>query len=279
MAKTGTLFIVSTPIGNLDDITHRAIKVLNDVDLIAAEDTRHSQKLLQHWGVSTRMTAVHDHNEKLISDRLIEQLKGGMNIALISDAGTPLISDPGYNLVNRCTEQGVTVVPIPGVCAAIAALSASGLPTDQFLFHGFLPVKQMAKHSVLERLNSETATTVFYESPRRIVDTVEAIIEVLGAQRKITIAKEITKAFETFYSATAAQALAWLLEDANHQRGEFVLMVAGAPKHDTEMPAESLQLLKTLLAELPLKKAAAITASHYGLKKNALYQYGLSLNE
>ncbi|MFA3792189.1 16S rRNA (cytidine(1402)-2'-O)-methyltransferase [Aliiglaciecola sp. SL4] len=279
MAKTGTLFIVSTPIGNLDDITHRAIKILNEVDLIAAEDTRHSQKLLQHWGVNTRMTAVHDHNEKQISDRLIDQLKGGMDIALISDAGTPLISDPGYNLVNRCTEKEVTVVPVPGVCAAIAALSASGLPTDQFLFYGFLPVKQVAKHSVLERLNNETATTVFYESPRRIADTVKAIIEVLGEERKITIAKEITKAFETFYSASAVEVLAWLLDDANHQRGEFVLMVAGAPKNDTEMPPESLQLLKTLIAELPLKKAAAITASHYGLKKNALYQYGLTLNE
>ncbi|GAA6183475.1 MULTISPECIES: 16S rRNA (cytidine(1402)-2'-O)-methyltransferase [Aliiglaciecola] len=279
MVKTGTLFIVSTPIGNLDDITHRAIKVLNEVDLIAAEDTRHSQKLLQHWGVKTRMTAVHDHNEKQISNRLIEQLKEGLNVALISDAGTPLISDPGYNLVNRCREQEVTVVPIPGVCAAIAALSASGLPTDQFLFYGFLPVKQVAKHSVLERLNSETATTVFYESPRRIADTVKAIIEVLGEDRKLSIAKEITKTFETFYSASAVEVLAWLLEDANHQRGEFVLMVAGAPKNDNELPAESLQLLKILLQDLPLKKAAALTAQHFGVKKNALYQYGLTLNE
>ncbi|GAC15621.1 16S rRNA (cytidine(1402)-2'-O)-methyltransferase [Aliiglaciecola lipolytica] len=279
MVKTGTLFIVSTPIGNLDDITHRAIKVLNEVDLIAAEDTRHSQKLLQHWGVSTRMTAVHDHNEKQIADRLIEQLKNGLNVALISDAGTPLISDPGYNLVNRCREHQVPVVPIPGVCAAIAALSASGLPTDQFLFIGFLPVKQVAKHTLLERLNAETATTVFYESPRRIADTVKAIVEVLGEQRRISIGKEITKTFETFYAGTAAEVLAWLLEDANHQRGEFVLMVAGAPENDSELPPESLILLKTLMQELPLKKAAAITAQHYGLKKNALYQLGLTLND
>ncbi|WJG08697.1 16S rRNA (cytidine(1402)-2'-O)-methyltransferase [Aliiglaciecola sp. LCG003] len=279
MTETGTLFIVATPIGHLDDITLRAISILNQVDIVAAEDTRHSQKLLQHYDIKTRMTSLHDHNESQRAKQLIEHLLKGSNVALISDAGTPLISDPGYSLVNQCRQAGVTVVPVPGACAAIAAMSASGMATDQFRFNGFLPVKQMAKQQTLGLLKAEIATTVFYESPRRIVNTLEAIIAVLGPERKVVIAKEITKAFETFYADTAENALAWLLDDPNHQRGEFVLMVAGVKIDGEDLPQEALSLLESLIKELPLKKAAAITAEHYGLKKNALYQYGLSLND
>ena len=279
MAETGTLYIVATPIGNLDDITHRAIKLLKEVDLIAAEDTRHSQKLLQHWEIATRMTSLHDHNEGQRAVQLIAQMQSGMSIALISDAGTPLISDPGYSLVNQCRAAGITVIPIPGACAAITALCASGMPTDQFRFNGFLPVKLVAKQTILEKLKAETATTVFYESPRRVVATLEAIIEVLGENRKVSLAKELTKTFETFYHNTAEGVLNWLKEDPNHQRGEFVIIIEGVQIVTSDLPLESLSLLKMLMAELPLKKAAAITANHYGVKKNALYQYGLTLHE
>lgn len=279
MVETGTLFIVATPIGNLDDITHRAIKTLSEVDLIAAEDTRHSQRLLQHWEISTRLISLHDHNEQQRAIKLIEKLKSGLNIALISDAGTPLISDPGYSFVNQCRQADLDVVPLPGACAAIAALCASGLPTDQFRFNGFLPVKQVAKHTALETLQNEVATTVFYESPRRVVNTLSAIVEVLGADRRVCLAKELTKTFETFYQETAENVLAWLQKDDNHQRGEFVIMIQGKAKDHNDLPPESLALLTSLLPELPLKKAAAITAQHYGLKKNALYQYGLTLND
>jgi 16S rRNA (cytidine1402-2'-O)-methyltransferase len=279
VAETGTLYIVATPIGNLDDITHRAIKLLKEVDLIAAEDTRHSQKLLQHWEIATRMTSLHDHNEGQRAVQLIAQMQSGMSIALISDAGTPLISDPGYSLVNQCRAAGITVIPIPGACAAITALCASGMPTDQFRFNGFLPVKLVAKQTILEKLKAETATTVFYESPRRVVATLEAIIEVLGENRKVSLAKELTKTFETFYHNTAEGVLNWLKEDPNHQRGEFVIIIEGVQIDTSDLPLESLSLLKMLMAELPLKKAAAITANHYGVKKNALYQYGLTLHE
>ena len=243
MTETGTLFIVATPIGHLDDITLRAISILNQVDIVAAEDTRHSQKLLQHYDIKTRMTSLHDHNESQRAKQLIEHLLKGSNVALISDAGTPLISDPGYSLVNQCRQ--------------------AGMATDQFRFNGFLPVKQMAKQQALALLKAEIATSVFYESPRRIVNTLEAVIAVLGPERKVVIAKEITKAFETFYADTAENALAWLLDDPNHQRGEFVLMVAGVKIDGEDLPQEALSLLESLIKELPLKKAAAITAEHY----------------
>lgn len=278
MAETGILYIVPTPIGNLADMTLRAIDVLKQVDLIAAEDTRHSQKLLQHYNISTRLVSLHDHNEHKRAKQLIEKLAEKQNIALISDAGTPLISDPGYSLVNQCREQGFKVVPLPGACAAITALSASGLATDQFTFYGFLPVKQQAKQHVLGKIEQQVATSVFYESPRRIVDTLENIVAVLGASRQVVLAKELSKTFETFYSDTAQNVLAWLNADTNHQRGEFVLMIKGVKMDEQAMPEEAVALLKVLAEHLPLKKAAAATAQHYGLKKNALYQLGLDLD-
>jgi 16S rRNA (cytidine1402-2'-O)-methyltransferase len=279
MSVNGKLFIVPTPIGNLEDITHRALRILAEVELIAAEDTRHSQKLLQHYDITTRMVSLHDHNEDQRAKQLIEKMKLGQDLALISDAGTPLISDPGYGLVNQCRVAGLDVIPLPGACAATTALCAAGLPTDRFIFEGFLPTKAVAKSQALESLQRESATCVFYESPRRIEDALKAIVEVLGEERPVVIAKELTKTFETFYSGSAVQCLSWLQADANHQRGEFVLMIGGHKHDDTAVSGEALKLLKSLMKELPLKKAAAITAEQFGLKKNALYQLGLSLNE
>jgi 16S rRNA (cytidine1402-2'-O)-methyltransferase len=277
LTESGTLFIVATPIGNLEDITHRALRILAEVDLIAAEDTRHSQRLLQHYDISTRLTSLHDHNESQRAKQLIEKLKLGENIALISDAGTPLISDPGYGLVSQCREVGVKVVPLPGPCAAITALCAAGLATDRFKFEGFLPVKAVAKQQALQRLLTETSTSVYYESPRRVADTVRQIVAELGEDRQMVVAKELTKTFETFYSGSAQACLIWLEADTNHQRGEFVLMIAGEKQDQTEVSADALNLLKLLMKELPLKKAAAVTAEQYNLKKNHLYQLGLEL--
>lgn len=277
MNEIGTLFIVPTPIGNLADITHRALLVLKEVDLIAAEDTRHSQKLMQHYAIGTRLISLHDHNESQRAKQLIDKLKLGENIALISDAGTPLISDPGYGLVSQCREAGLNVIPLPGPCAAITALSGAGLATDKFRFEGFLPVKAVARQQALEKLKTETCTSVFYESPRRILDTTKLIAQVLGGERKLVLAKEISKTFETFYSGSADACVEWLEEDSNHQRGEFVLMLAGDKTDQTLVSAEALKLLTLLMKDLPLKKAAAITAEQYGLKKNQLYQIGLEL--
>ncbi|WP_297820633.1 16S rRNA (cytidine(1402)-2'-O)-methyltransferase [uncultured Paraglaciecola sp.] len=277
MIESGTLFIVATPIGNLEDITLRALRILAEVDLIAAEDTRHSLRLLQHYDISTRLTSLHDHNESHRAKQLIEKLKLGENIALISDAGTPLISDPGYGLVSQCRDAGVNVVPLPGPCAAITALCAAGLATDRFKFEGFLPVKAVAKQQALQRLLIETSTSVFYESPRRVADTVRQIVAELGEDRQMVVAKELTKTFETFFSGSAQACLSWLEADANHQRGEFVLMIAGEIQGQTDVSTDALNLLKLLMKELPLKKAAAVTAEQYNLKKNHLYQLGLEL--
>jgi 16S rRNA (cytidine1402-2'-O)-methyltransferase len=279
VSEIATLYIVPTPIGNLEDITFRAIAVLSSVDIIAAEDTRHSQKLLQHYSIQTRLISLHDHNEGKRTKQIIEHLQSGKSIALISDAGTPLISDPGYTLVNECRKASLNVVALPGACAAITALSAAGLATDRFRFEGFLPVKMMAKQQALEKLLRDTCTCIFYESPRRISTTVSSVVEVLGKDRKVVVAKEITKTFETYFSGTAEQALEWLNADSNHQRGEFVLLISGYEEVIEELPQEAISLLQILMQEMPLKKAAAITAKHYELKKNALYQLGLSFND
>jgi 16S rRNA (cytidine1402-2'-O)-methyltransferase len=279
VSEIATLYIVPTPIGNLEDITFRAIAVLSSVDIIAAEDTRHSQKLLQHYSIQTRLISLHDHNEGKRTKQIIEHLQSGKSIALISDAGTPLISDPGYTLVNECRKASLNVVALPGACAAITALSAAGLATDRFRFEGFLPVKMMAKQQALQKLLRDTCTCIFYESPRRISTTVSSVVEVLGKDRKVVVAKEITKTFETYFSGTAEQALEWLNADSNHQRGEFVLLISGYEEVIEELPQEAISLLQILMQEMPLKKAAAITAKHYELKKNALYQLGLSFND
>ena len=272
-----TLYIVPTPIGNLQDITQRAIDVLGAVDWIAAEDTRHSQKLLQHFSIQAKTLSLHDHNEEKRTQMLCNKLLGGESVALISDAGTPLISDPGFVLVRACRANDINVVALPGPCAAITALSASGLATDRFIFEGFLPVKNQARMNVLATLLDRTCTSVFYEAPRRILDTVNDIKTALGPDRHLVLAKELTKTFETYVSDTPDGIIAWLEADAVHQKGEFVLMVAGAPPASDELPSEAMALLKRLKQDLPLKKAAAIVADHYQLKKNALYQAGLAL--
>jgi 16S rRNA (cytidine1402-2'-O)-methyltransferase len=276
MTTTGTLFIVPTPIGNLSDLSARALAVLNDVDLIAAEDTRHTSRLLSHYSIDTSTISMHDHNEAARSNQLTSKLLEGQNIALVSDAGTPLISDPGFIFVRDCREKGIPVIALPGPCALTTALSASGLPTDKFTFHGFLPVKQQAKGDVLKSLTNSGCTTVFYEAPRRIRDTVAACNENLQEDHEIVLAKEISKTFETYKQGKAADILAWLEADPVHQKGEFVLMIYCPNNLQTDgVSQEALSLLALLSKELPLKKAAALTAAHYGLKKNALYTIGL----
>jgi len=269
------LYIVATPIGNISDITYRAIEILQQVDLIAAEDTRHSGKLLSHYQIKKPMFPLHDHNERDRGIVAIEKIKAGQSIALISDAGTPLISDPGYHLVNQCREHGVYVVPVPGPSAVITALSAAGLPTDRFSFEGFLPAKEKGKTDKITALLEETRTMVFYESPRRVLDTCEKIMAILGEDRKLVIARELTKTFECFYAFEASEMVEWLKQDSNHQRGEFVLMVAGAVNDTDAIPQIALNTLALLKEQLPLKKAAALTAQIHDQKKNELYKWGL----
>ena len=276
---TGILYIVATPIGNLQDITQRALDTFAQVDLIAAEDTRHSGLLLSHYGIKKPFFALHDHNEQEKAHILVEKLKQGSNIALISDAGTPLISDPGFHLVRQCREAGIRVVPLPGACAAITALCASGIASDRFCFEGFLPAKSKARKDKLENIaEEEDRTLIFYESTHRILDTLEDMQSVLGEERYIVLAREITKTWETITGNTIKNLREWLLEDANRTKGEMVLIVEGKPKSDNndEISSQAVKALELIAEELPLKKAAAIVAELYGYKKNALYQFGLA---
>ena len=275
---TGILYIVATPIGNLQDITQRALDTFAQVDLIAAEDTRHSGLLLSHYGIKKPFFALHDHNEQEKAHILVEKLKQGSNIALISDAGTPLISDPGFHLVRQCREAGIRVVPLPGACAAITALCASGIASDRFCFEGFLPAKSKARKDKLENIAEEDRTLIFYESTHRILDTLEDMQSVLGGERYIVLAREITKTWETITGNTIKNLREWLLEDANRTKGEMVLIVEGKPKSDNndEISSQAVKALELIAEELPLKKAAAIVAELYGYKKNALYQFGLA---
>ena len=272
----GTLYIVATPIGNLQDITQRALAVFAEVDLIAAEDTRHSGLLLSHYGIKKPFFALHDHNEQQKADLLVEKLRAGTNIALISDAGTPLISDPGFHLVRKCRQAGVKVVPLPGACAAITALCASGIASDRFCFEGFLPAKSKARRDRLQNLQKEDRTLIFYESTHRILDTLADVEELFGAERYVVLAREITKTWETISGDSVGNLRRWLNEDANRTKGEMVLIVEGCLETgETEFSPEAVKALKLIAAELPLKKAAAIVAELYGYKKNALYQFGL----
>ena len=275
---TGILYIVATPIGNLQDITQRALDTFAQVDLIAAEDTRHSGLLLSHYGIKKPFFALHDHNEQEKAHILVGKLKQGSNIALISDAGTPLISDPGFHLVRQCREAGIRVVPLPGACAAITALCASGIASDRFCFEGFLPAKSKARKDKLENIAEEDRTLIFYESTHRILDTLEDMQSVLGEERYIVLAREITKTWETITGNTIKNLREWLLEDPNRTKGEMVLIVEGKPKSDNndEISPQAVKALELIAEELPLKKAAAIVAELYGYKKNALYQFGLA---
>ncbi|HAS62993.1 MAG TPA: 16S rRNA (cytidine(1402)-2'-O)-methyltransferase [Vibrio sp.] len=275
-AQIPTLFIVPTPIGNLGDITLRAIEVLKSVDLIAAEDTRHTGKLLAHFNIPTKTFPLHDHNEQQKAQFLVEKLLSGQSIALVSDAGTPLISDPGYHLVSQCRQAGVKVVPLPGACAVITALSASGLPSDRFSFEGFLPPKSKARKDKLLEIAKVERTCIFYESPHRILDSLDDMLDILGPEREVVLARELTKTFETFQGLPLGELVEWVKSDDNQQRGEMVLLVHGHREvADDSLPDEATRSLAILTKELPLKKAAALTAEIYNLKKNALYKWGL----
>ena len=278
----GTLYVVATPIGNLEDLSPRATRTLAAVDVVAAEDTRHSGRLLSHLGLQKRMIALHDHNEKDRAAGILAELAAGRGVALVSDAGTPLISDPGYVLVREARADGHRVSPIPGPCALVAALSAAGLPTDRFLYVGFLPAKRSGRRASLESLCSEVATLVFYESPHRILDSVRDIAEVLGSEREVVLGREITKTFETFYSGSVAEVLAELERDPHGSRGEFVVMVRGAEaqaSNSMEATMDVDRVLRVLLTELPVKKVAKMAAELTGLSKNELYQRALALKD
>lgn len=273
--SAATLYVVPTPIGNLEDITRRALSVLQGVDLIAAEDTRHTGLLLQHFAINARLFALHDHNEQQKADVLLAKLQDGQSIALVSDAGTPLINDPGYHLVRRCREAGIRIVPLPGACAAITALSAAGLPSDRFCYEGFLPAKRKARLDSLQGLAQEPRTLIFYESTHRLLESLEDMATAWGPLRYVVLARELTKTWESLHGAPVGELLAWVREDDMRRRGEVVLIVEGYRAPDDALPPEALRTLALLLAELPLKKAAALAAEIHGVKKNALYRYAL----
>ena len=276
-SATGTLFVVATPIGNLEDISARALRVLAEVSLIAAEDTRHSARLLQHFGITTPLAACHEHNERDQGGRFLSRLQAGEDVALISDAGTPLISDPGYHLVRQARAAGVRVVPLPGACALIAALSAAGLPSDRFVFEGFLPAKVAARRARLEQLKEESRTLIFYEAPHRILECLVDLENVFGVERPALLARELTKTFETLKGLPLNQLRAWVEADGNQQRGECVVVVGGwqAPQGEDAVDNQARRVLELLLGELPVKRAAALAAEITGVRKNLLYQIAL----
>jgi 16S rRNA (cytidine1402-2'-O)-methyltransferase len=278
--SAGVLYVVATPIGNLQDLSARALDVLRSVPLIAAEDTRHSKKLLVHYGIGTRQMALHEHNERHITASLLRHLAAGEDVALVSDAGTPLISDPGFYLVRAAREANVRVVPVPGASALIAALSVAGLPSDRFLFEGFLPSKQAARQQRLQALAAVTVTLVIYESSHRICASLRDMVDCLGGSREATVARELTKTFETILHGSLDELLARVESDADQQKGEFVVLIHGAQARDrSAVDAETLRMLEVLLAELPLKQAAGLAAKISGLSKNVLYEEGLKLKD
>ncbi len=273
-----TLYVVATPIGNLGDITLRALEVLKEVDAIAAEDTRHTAGLLSHFGISKKLIAVHEHNEQKSAQILLGRLQAGESIALVTDAGTPGVSDPGAVVVNALHEAGVKVVPVPGPSAVIAALSASGITENGFSFIGFLPASKSQRRKALEAYKALPHTLVFYEAPHRIVECIVDLANVLGGERRITIARELTKTFETIHRCALSDAQDWLESDANQQRGEFVLLVEAAPEKVVAAVSEGAeQKLRILLAELPLKQAVKLATEMTDAKKNDLYQLALAL--
>ena len=278
--KLGTLYVVATPIGNLSDITLRALDTLKSVDAIAAEDTRHTAGLLGHFAISKKLIAVHEHNEHQSAAKLLLQLQAGENVALVTDAGTPGISDPGAVVVNFLRQAGIKVVPIPGVSALVTALSVSGIVQNGFFFHGFLPASRAARRKVLEGLKSQAVTLVFYEAPHRIVVSLFDMAEVLGADRRVTIARELTKAFETVHTCLLSDVQAWLKADANQQRGEFVILVEAQPlKNQEEISEQTTRMLTLLLAELPLKQAVKLATDISREKKNSLYELALQFKQ
>jgi len=275
---SGTLFIVATPIGNLDDITFRAVETLKSVDLVLAENTRHSQKILNHFNIKTPISAFHDYNEREKCNTVIDKLKQGDSIALISDAGTPLISDPGYILVSAAKKNSVNVVPIPGPSALIAALSASGIPSDSFSFFGFLPSKQNARIKTLKTFASRPETIIVYESPKRIMATLTDMLFVFGEEREVCLAKELTKTFETILTTNIPNLIDYISADPGHQKGEFVLLISStAKKGQLELDQQLDRLLLVLCSEMGSSKAAKLAAKITGIDKKYCYQRAIEL--
>jgi 16S rRNA (cytidine1402-2'-O)-methyltransferase len=274
----GTLYIVATPIGNLGDISQRAIETLKKADKICAEDTRNTRKLLTHFGIQGDLQALHDHNEQNKIGLIKSWLDNGENIALVSDAGTPLISDPGYHLVNALGGD-YKIEPIPGASAIITALSVAGLPTDRFTFEGFLPAKSVGRNKALQANIKEQRTQVYYESSHRIAKTIEAMLEIFGAERKVVLARELTKMFEQIYRGDLLGLQTWINADPMHQKGEFVLMLAGHEQEESsdEQSVAVESLVKILVDELPVKQAASLAAKITGKKKNELYKLAINL--
>jgi 16S rRNA (cytidine1402-2'-O)-methyltransferase len=280
--QQGVLYIVATPIGNLKDITQRAIETLSSVDKICAEDTRNTRKLLNHLGVKKTLVALHDHNERQQIDRVVNWLNEGKDLALVSDAGTPLISDPGYHLVKALRERDFNIIPIPGASAIITALSAAGLATNKFSFEGFLPAKEVGRKQALLTNSSSTYTQIYYESSHRILASVATMLTVFGAAKKVVLARELTKLYEQFFHGNLAELHQWLLEDRMHQKGEFVIILAATDheKEQSEQVENSVeQILAVLIDELPLKQAAKITAKLTNKSKNDLYKQGLLMQK
>jgi 16S rRNA (cytidine1402-2'-O)-methyltransferase len=267
----GHLYVVATPIGNLGDLSPRAQAVLAAVDRVCAEDTRTSGALLAHFGIRRPMQALHEHNEDQVAGELIEALRRGQSLALVSDAGTPLVSDPGFALVRAARAAGLPVIAIPGPCAAVAALSIAGIASDSFVFIGFLPSKAQARRTRLQELATEPRTLLFYESSHRIADSLRDIVAVFGGARRLCLARELSKLYEESITAAAAEVADWLAQDANRSRGEFVLVVEGTTAQGGSDDAEAGRVLKILLAELGAAQAARLAAAITGRRKNELY--------
>ena len=269
-----TLYVVATPIGNLGDLSPRAQEVLRSVAAICAEDTRHTGQLLSHFGISKPLVALHDHNEEAMAERVVARLLGGESLAVVSDAGTPLVSDPGFRLVRAARAAGVKVSPVPGACAAIAALSVAGLPSDRFVFEGFLPAKGAARRERLNKLAAETGTLVFYESSHRIAESLTDMAAAFGGERPAVVARELTKLFETVLDGSLEQLLAKVLADDNQRKGEFVVMVQGAGDDEEAKIAEGRRLYAKLNEHLPPSTAAKLAAELSGAPRKALYGQG-----
>lgn len=276
---TSTLYVIATPIGNIGDISLRALHILGMADLVACEDTRTSKALLSSYGLSSELVSAHKHNEREAGQYLVERLKKGERIALVSDAGTPAVSDPGAKIVDTVRNAGFNVIPVPGSSAAITALSAAGLRDDHFLFIGFLPTKNTQRRDALKNLTDTRATLIFYEAPHRIEETLNALADIFEPERRIVIARELTKLFEEIHRCTMSEVMDWFNSNANHKKGEFVLLVEGAPPPSEDLNTESQRVLSILMEELPVSTAASLAAKITGDKKNRLYELALQLKK
>lgn len=276
----GELYLVATPIGNMTDITERALGILNTVDIVAVEDKRRSSRLFSHFGIKTPMISYHDHSEEKQVKKIIDELLCGKSVALICDAGTPLIADPGYKLVKAAKSKSIKVLPIPGPCALIAAISASGLPSDRFIFEGFLPSKSNARITKIQNISEDPRTIIFYETPHRILEALKDMIKIIGPLRQIVFARELTKTYETFISGSLESVLEIIEKDLNQQKGEIVIVLAGADSLEKRSETQdSKRILSILLEELPLRQAVSLGAKITGIQKNIFYKLALDLKK